>query len=88
MKEFIKTLIAIAIVVGIHNWYAYGDSGIDHDQSCKELYAVESSVLASRNTINNMNKEHSSDAMQSALNNADDALDILQAKLNRECPVK
>lgn len=53
---------------------------------CRQLRQMEAFQLASRNTINSMNKEHSSDALQSALNYADDGLDILQAKLEKDCP--
>ncbi len=63
-----------------------GENSSSHASStCEELRKMEAFQMASRNTINKMNEEHSSDAMQSALNDADDALDILQAKLEKEC---
>jgi hypothetical protein len=49
---------------------------------------MEASAIDSRNTINAMNEEHSSDATKSALDNADDALDILQARMIKECPLE
>ena len=55
------------------------------EETCNQLRQMEISQLNSRNTIDSMNKEHSSEAMQSALDDADDGLDVLQAKLIKEC---
>ena len=57
----------------------------ENEETCNQLRQMEISQLNSRNTIDSMNNEHSSEAMQSALNDADDALDVLQAKLIKEC---
>jgi hypothetical protein len=56
------------------------------EETCNQLRQMEISQLNSRNTIDSMNKEHSSQAMQSPLDDADDGLDILQAKLEKDCP--
>jgi uncharacterized lipoprotein YehR (DUF1307 family) len=55
------------------------------EESCNHLRQMVISQLNSRNTIDSINKEHSSEAMQSALDDADDGLDVLQAKLIKEC---
>lgn len=59
-----------------------------HEANCQQLRQMEISQLDSRNTIDAMNQEHSSETMQSALDNADDALDILQEKILKECPIE
>jgi cyanophycinase-like exopeptidase len=55
-------------------------------ETCNQYEQMEAAQLASRNTINAMDREHSSDATKSALADADDALDILEAKMMKECP--
>jgi hypothetical protein len=45
---------------------------------------MEASQLASRNILNDMDRNHSSDSTKAALANADDALDMLQAKMLKE----
>jgi hypothetical protein len=66
---------------------SHGSKDINKE-SCDQFRQMEASAIDSRNTINAMNEEHSSDATKSALDNADDALDILQARMIKECPLE
>lgn len=78
---FSKILFFCFILIGL--------SGCsDNKESCDQFRQMEASAIDSRNTINAMNEEHSSDATKSALDNADDALDILQARMIKECPLE
>ena len=54
-------------------------------EKCNKYNEIEASMLSSRNTIYFMNREHSSEATELALRNADDALDNLQKKMIDEC---
>ena len=57
----------------------------NNTEKCNQYNQIEASMLSSRNSIYSMNREHSSDATQLALRNADDALDELQKKMIDEC---
>jgi len=82
MKNLKYSLLFFSLVFILNGC---GNNQDSKKESCKQLHDMEDSQLASRNTLAGMDEEHSSDATKTALANADDALDILQDKISKEC---
>lgn len=80
LLRYLKYLFITSILI-----IAGCDNGAEVEMTCTSLREIEHYQIISRNKINAMNEEHSSEMMQSALINADYAIDIIQKELSSNC---
>ena len=69
----------------LYIFFVLSGCSVEVEMSCKSLREIEAYQIISRNKIHAMNEEHSSEMMQSALTNADYAIDIIQKELSSNC---